>query len=207
MNLARPGVPIRQIRAQFEEQTVRVYQAYSDEIADQAMAAQTFISPFKRGRMTWIKPSFTWMMYRSAWGSKSEQNRILGIDVSRTGFDWALAHSSVSHFDPAMHSSMEEWQQLVSQSPVRIQWDPERTLTLEAVPWRAIQVGLGGPAAEAYVDEWIVRIEDMTSLAHDLQVLVARHELDAAHARRPVEKPYPLRKELASRIGCTVIDD
>ncbi|WP_141653813.1 DUF4291 family protein, partial [Erwinia billingiae] len=31
----------------------------------------TFASPpFSMTRMTWIKPSFLWMMYRSGWGMK-----------------------------------------------------------------------------------------------------------------------------------------
>jgi hypothetical protein len=44
-----------------------VYQAYSPHIAHAAIAAGTFVTPFKQGRMTWIKPSFLWMMYRSGW--------------------------------------------------------------------------------------------------------------------------------------------
>ena len=200
-------VPVRQIRAQFDERTIRVYQAYSDEIAEAAIATQTFKPPFKRARMTWIKPSFAWMMYRSGWSTKAGQERILGIDILRTGFEWALTHSSISNFDPTIHSNIEEWRKLIGQSPVRLQWDPERTISLEGLPWRTIQVGLGGLAVDAYIDEWIVRIDDVTSLAHEIDKLVARRELDAANLRRPVERPYPLPRELASRIGCTVIGD
>jgi hypothetical protein len=69
MNL--PSPPYRQIRAVYDEHTIRVYQADSDEIADAALGKGTFVSPpFKMERMTWIKPSFLWMMYRSGWGAK-----------------------------------------------------------------------------------------------------------------------------------------
>lgn len=35
-------------------------------------------------RMTWIKPSFLWMMYRAGWGFKDKgQRRVLAIDISR----------------------------------------------------------------------------------------------------------------------------
>jgi hypothetical protein len=73
----------RQIRAVYDEHTIRVYQAYSDEIADAALAGGTFVSPpFKIGRMTWIKPSFLWMMYRAGWGYKDAgQRRILAIRI------------------------------------------------------------------------------------------------------------------------------
>jgi len=63
--------PQRKIRALFDASTIRVYQAYSDHIADSALARGTFVSPpFKIDRMTWIKPSFLWMMYRAGWGFK-----------------------------------------------------------------------------------------------------------------------------------------
>ena len=103
-------IPQRQIRAVYDNKTIRVYQAYSNNIADTALARGTFVSPpFSMKRMTWIKPSFLWMMYRSGWGLKDVgQARILAIDISREGFEWALAHSCPSHPDEGM--SQEEWQ-------------------------------------------------------------------------------------------------
>ncbi|MEI8634955.1 DUF4291 family protein [Vibrio sp. PP-XX7] len=91
--------PIRQIRAVYNDQTIRVYQAYNNAIANAALEHGTFKSPpFKMERMTWIKPSFLWMMYRAGWGTKDDgQNRILAIDISREGFEWALEHSLLSH--------------------------------------------------------------------------------------------------------------
>jgi hypothetical protein len=119
-------IPTRQIRAVYDDTTTRVYQAYSDAIADSALKHQTFVAPpFKMERMTWIKPSFLWMMYRAGWGYKDEgQKRILAIDITRGGFEWALAHSCPSHTEPGM--SHEEWEQLKNRSPVRIQWVPEQ---------------------------------------------------------------------------------
>src|SRR5262245_29151916 len=91
--------PFRQIRAFYDDQVIRVYQAYSNAIADAALRQGTFVSPpFKLDRMTWIKPSFLWMMYRCGWGYKdSGQERVLAIDISRSGFEWALEHSCLSH--------------------------------------------------------------------------------------------------------------
>ncbi len=60
------SVPTRQIRAVYDDETIRVYRAYSDLIADSALEHQKFVSrPFKMERMTWVKPSFLWMMYRA----------------------------------------------------------------------------------------------------------------------------------------------
>ena len=195
--------PLRQVRATFSEQTIRVYQAYSPEIAMGAVRAQTFVAPFKRERMTWIKPSFTWMMYRSGWATKPGQERILGIDILRQGFEWALSHSSASHFDATTHSTPDEWQTLLRASPVRIQWDPERTLKLEVLPWRTIQVGLGGDAVAAYLDNWIERIEDVTPLANRVGALVSAGNVEPAADLVPKELPYPLPRQIARQIYCT----
>jgi len=54
----------RNIYAVFDEKTIRVYQAYNNEIADEALKLGKFGSKFSLNRMTWIKPSFLWMMYR-----------------------------------------------------------------------------------------------------------------------------------------------
>jgi hypothetical protein len=184
-------VPQHQIRAVYNERTIRIYQAFSDEIADSALAHGRFICPpFKMGRMTWIKPSFLWMMYRSNWGYKdSGQHRILAIDLSRHGFDWALQHGCPSHPPPSIRR--EDWSRLKMSSPVRIQWDPERNLRLEPLPYRAIQVGLKDIAVDMYINSWIQGITDITSLAHEIHDLVSDNATEHARQKLPIEKPYP----------------
>jgi hypothetical protein len=88
-----PGVtvPARQIRARFTAETITVYQAYPPEIALPALDAGRFVAPFERDRMTWIKPSFLWMMYRCGWASKPGQEHVLAVEITRAGFEWALA--------------------------------------------------------------------------------------------------------------------
>jgi len=50
----------------FDNETIRVYQAYSDTIANTTLKADTFVAPpFKMNWMTSIKPSFLWMMCRA----------------------------------------------------------------------------------------------------------------------------------------------
>jgi len=66
--------PKQQIRAQHTDSTVTVYQAYAPEIGLPAARDGRFPAVWKRDRMTWIKPSFLWMMYRCGWGTKEEQS-------------------------------------------------------------------------------------------------------------------------------------
>lgn len=181
---------LRQIKASYTDTTIRVYQAYSHAIADTALAQQTFVSPpFKMERMTWIKPSFLWMMYRAGWGFKDAgQARILAIDMKRTGFEWALQHSCLSHPGPDMDGA--EWQRLKASRPVRIQWDPERDLHLNPQTERAIQMGLSGDAVQHYVHDWIQHIEDITPLAHTIYTLIQQGRLNEAQALLPQEQVY-----------------
>jgi Domain of unknown function (DUF4291) len=128
----------RQVRAVFDETTLVVYQAYRPEIAEAALRAGTFVPPFSLDRMTWIKPSFLWMAYRSGWARKEGQERVLAVRITRAGFDWALAHSALSAFEAGTHGTREAWLAQRDQSPVRVQWDPERDAALRELPHRAI---------------------------------------------------------------------
>jgi hypothetical protein len=192
--------PFRQIRAVCTDTTITVYQAYSSQIIEPALQAQKFVPPFHFNRMTWIKPSFLWMMYRSGWGTKGGQERVLAIEITRSGFQWCLENACLSHFDPAIHVSEATWQEAKERSPVRVQWDPERSIRLARLDCRSIQIGLCGAAVEMYVADWIVRIRDVTSLAHKIHGLVESGEESTAAKLLPPEVHYPA---IASHLGLT----
>ncbi|MFG3339916.1 DUF4291 domain-containing protein [Glycomyces sp. NPDC048151] len=194
-------IPSRQIRAVFDDAAVTVYQAYSPEIAEPALAAQTFVPPFKRERMTWIKPSFLWMMYRCGWAAKPGQTRVLAIRVSREGFAWALANSCGS--SPAAGETEAAWKARLAASPVRVQWDPERDVRLARLEHRSIQIGLSGEAVDRYAGQWIKGIEDVTALAKDVGAEVAAGRFEEARALLPPERPFPLDPATADFIGAT----
>src|ERR1041385_4162580 len=110
----------RIIRAQYDDNTITVYQAYNNSIGLAAARKKTFAAtPFKMERMTWIKPSFLWMMYRSGWATKADQECILAIKIKREGLSWALENSCLAHYDHTRHSSNKEWQNALKRSPVR----------------------------------------------------------------------------------------
>src|SRR5215472_7069572 len=182
----------RLIRAAYTAETVTVYQAYAPPIADAAVRAGTFVPPFSRDRMTWIKPSFGWMMHRSGWAAKPLQERVLAIEITRDGFEWALAHSCLSHYEPGTHDSPHAWAAMRDASPVRVQWDPDRSLTGERLARRAIQVGLSGEAVHRYCDEWIRAITDITATVRGARELVAAGRVADAGGELPAEKAYPL---------------
>lgn len=196
----------RQVRARYTADTVTVYQAYPAEIAVPALAAGRFVAPFKRDRMTWIKPSFLWMMYRCGWASKSGQERVLAVEIRRSGFEWALAAACLSHFDRDLYPDRDAWARRVKTSPVRVQWDPERSLRLGPLPYRSLQVGLSGDAVGRYVDEWTVAITEVTGVAHTIRDRLVAGDDAGAAALLPAERAYPLPAEVRTVIGADPSD-
>ena len=96
---------------------------------------------------------------------------MLGIDISREGFEWVLDQAVLSTFHPEIHGTPDHWKKLLHESPVRIQWDPERDWKIQIIDdVRAIQIGLSGEAVRRYVDDWIIHIEDVTPLAHEVAI-------------------------------------
>ena len=188
----------REIRAFYTDSFIRVYQAYNDSIADCALRHKKFLSPpFKIERATWIKPSFLWMMYRSGWATKENQQRILAIDVTHQGFLWALENSCLSHFDSSIHPSKEEWKKIKSKSPVIVQWDPERDIRLNKLEYRAIQIGLTPPAAKLYTEQWIVDISDITEIVKKIKSLVENKKTEEVTAFLPIEKNIPITSKIS----------
>eukprot|EP00438_Fugacium_kawagutii_P028745 Skav229645 [mRNA] locus=scaffold649:353022:353522:- [translate_table: standard] len=136
--------------------------------------------------MTWIKPSFAWVLYRSGYGKKHNQTRILKVKLSHQSAAELLKHCQCKTGGGG--------------SKGRVQWDPERDLMSgdgkvprEMLRRRAIQIGLKGSLSEMYVKS-VMFIEDVTELAH--RVAAAHSAPDSKLAMSqllpelPFERPY-----------------
>ncbi|RKH12981.1 DUF4291 domain-containing protein [Corallococcus sp. CA053C] len=191
----------REVRADFDRASIVVYQAYADAIADVAVAQQKFGPPFSLGRMTWIKPSFLWLMERSNWGRKSGQERTLAVRIKRTGWEEALAGAVLTSYEPQVHGSQDAWRKAFDAAPVIVQWDPERTLRGAGLPHDSIQVGLSRAIIQRFVDEWTVSITDLTPLVTKLRKHLDDGRADQATRLLPKEAVYPVPPEIARRLG------
>jgi hypothetical protein len=189
--LARWPTTGHHILAQADAETVVVYQAYRRSIGEAAAADQCFGGGgFSLGRMSWIKPNFLWMMYRSGWGTKDGQEIVLAVWLARAGFDTILAGAVPSSFDPARYPDREAWSEAVKHSDVRVQWDPDHAPNGAPVERRAIQLGLRGAVLARYAREWIAEIQDISP-----QVAAMRAQLDAGGVAAlvcPREHVYPV---------------
>src|SRR4051795_4009886 len=104
----------RHILAQFDADSIYVYQAYRPSIARYAVEHQRFGGEFSFSRMSWIKPNFLWMMYRSGWATKPGQEVTLAVWLRRAAFDAILAGAVPSSFDPAHYPDEAAWHRAVA---------------------------------------------------------------------------------------------
>jgi hypothetical protein len=194
----------RHILAQFDDRTVIVYQAFRPEIGRFAAEHGYFGGPFSFQRMSWIKPNFLWMMYRSGWATKKDQETILAVHLRREAFDQILATAVHSSFLPEIYHSPEQWERAVAQSSVRLQWDPDHEPSGKPLERRALQLGLRGSTLRQYAREWIVRIEDITDFVHSQhQELLARGRTSLL---TPSEAVYPvLNPKVAANLGISSV--
>jgi hypothetical protein len=175
---------------EWDSEGVYVYQAFNDAIADWALDHQRFGGPdFNVNRMTWVKPSFAWVLYRSGYGHKHNQNRVLKVKLPHDAAALLLTRCDCGHSGGGSNG--------------RVQWDPARDL-LEAdgkeprrmLRRRAIQIGLKGSLSEQYVASTL-SIEDVTPLAHKVGTAhgvkakkVSAEMMAALAAELPNERTY-----------------
>ena len=152
----------RHILAHFDDDSIIVYQAYRPAIGSFAARENGFGGDFSLSRMSWIKPNFLWMMYRSGWGSKAGQEITLAVRLKRTFFDAALAQAVPSSFGASDYATNAEWQSAVAASAVRLQWDPDHDPSGAKCERRALQLGLRGEMLRQYAREAILEIEDIS---------------------------------------------
>jgi Domain of unknown function (DUF4291) len=152
----------RHIIAQFDDEGVVVYQAYRPTIGNFAATHGYFGGEFSFNRMSWIKPNFLWMMYRSGWGQKEGQEVVLAVKIKREAFDTILAATVCSGYESDLYPTEKDWKRAVNRSDVRLQWDPDHSPTGGKLARKAIQLGLRGDMLAAYAREWIISIEDIS---------------------------------------------
>jgi len=191
---------LHEIRADHDRDTIVVYQAYSTAIAEPALRAQRFVPPFSFSRMTWIKPSFLWLMHRSNWGHKPGQERILAVRIRRAAWDKALSLGVLTSPEPGAFRSPEDWARAFADARVHVQWDPERTLRGAALPHYSIQVGISRHLIRELAEEWITAIEDYTPLTRKLYQQLQTGHADKASKLLPTERVYPMDPVVGRRL-------
>mmetsp|Transcript_4466 Transcript_4466/g.8582 ORF Transcript_4466/g.8582 Transcript_4466/m.8582 type:complete len:414 (+) Transcript_4466:71-1312(+) len=218
---------VQVFEAEWDGEGVYLYQAFSNAIADYAIAHHRLGGAnFKTDRMTWVKPSFGWMLYRSDYGGldgrahSRDQARVLKVKISHSDLAQLLSGCACGDDDTGGGGG--------GGKKARVQWDPGRDLfepgsgaggkkePREMPRRRAIQIGLSHEFSRKYVAS-ALSIEDVTGLAHAVgrahRAKSKNKSLNAAKAikeaitsllpRLPIERPYMPRcpKEVLCRLA------
>ncbi|HYV91252.1 MAG TPA: DUF4291 domain-containing protein [Chitinophagales bacterium] len=183
------------------ENEIVVYQAYRPAIADFAVTNQ-FLggADYSYKRMSWIKPNFLWMMYRSGWATKEGQERILALWISQEDFENILSQAVLSSFDPKYYGSYDHWKKDLDTKEVRLQWDPDHDPYGSKLARRAIQLGLKGQTLETFAKKQLRLIEGITDFVAQQKKYVDSRDIDKLII--PIETVYHLtNNELRARAG------
>jgi hypothetical protein len=196
----------RHVLAQFDAETVVVYQAYHPAIGRHAVEHGAFGGDFSYTRMSWIKTNFLWMMYRSGWGMKDNQEVTLALRLRRVFFDALLAQAVPSSWDRGLYPTREDWSRAVGRSDVRLQFDPDHHPSGAKLDRRAIQLGLRGGVLEAFGRRELVEVIDLSDFVADQRDALAAHGVSALVT--PRERAYtPTDPAVATRLGLARLDD
>ncbi len=192
----------RHILAQFDADTLVVYQAYHPSIGRYAVEHGAFGGNFSYDRMSWIKTNFLWMMYRSGWGTKENQEVTLALRLRlrRAFFDSLLALAVPSTWDRNLYPTREGWSRAVGRSDVRLQFDPDHHPSGAKLERRAIQLGLRGSALEAFGRREQVAVVDLSGFVTEQRAVLASRGVSALVT--PRERVYtPADPAVAARLG------
>lgn len=177
----------RSILAHRQGNQLVVYQAYRTSIAEYAVAHQALGGPdFSYNRMSWIKPGFLWMMFRSGWATKENQERILALWLTVSDFETILRQAVPSTHDATVYPTHEAWKTALANSDVRLQWDPDHDPYGQKAERRAVQLGLRGDVLYAFGNQLLQKVEDITDFVHEQKKHVDRQNLDQLQI--PVEE-------------------
>ncbi len=188
----------RHILAQFDGESVIVYQAYRASIAQAALASNRLGGGgFSFDRMSWIKPNFLWMTYRSGWGTKPDQEVTLALRIRRDFFDGLLSCCVASTFQPDIHGTKSAWMDEVRRSEVRIQWDPDHDPAGGRLARRALQLGLRGEPLRRLAGAAMISISDVSEFVSKQRAVAVSGDWD--ELRVADEAVYPVEPERVRR--------
>lgn len=183
---------VKEVFAQYDRQCIRVYQAYNPVIAKEAVQLQAFGENFNVNRVTWIKPSFLWLMYRSNWGTKKNQECILALDIYQTMFNKLLEKAVLTSPDSVSYTGVQ-WEKAFDETTVYCQWDPDRNINGNAINRAAIQIGLKGETLREFLDNGICSIEDLTPVVKKWNNKRKNGKISTKDL--PSERVYPVKNK------------
>jgi hypothetical protein len=133
--------------------------------------------------MSWIKPSFLWLMERSNWANKTNQERILEIHITRSFWDKCL--------ELAIDTDSSKSDGNIKDAQILVQWDPERTLRGAKLNIRSIQIGVSRKMINEY-NENIEKVVDLTAKVKKMYLLNSNGKFEKSNQLLPKVREYEI---------------
>ncbi len=163
---------------------VSTFFAFSPWMLTNKRSRLGFSDCFNVNRMTWVKTSLLWTLWRSEWGHKKGQERILQVNVFddfiSSLFDRAIQTKDISKSDPTCETD------------VLLQYDPDRRIIgrwwitgrmdFHAEGGRTAHFGLRKQALTEFLE--YINLGSMTDITHIVHRLLSERPL------HPTEKLY-----------------
>lgn len=192
------------ILAQQTDDHILVYQAYRTSIADYAIKHRVFGgNDYSYSRMSWIKPNFLWMMYRSGWAAKPRQERVLGIWIKKTDFEKVLMSSTFTSYAQSTLATEDEWRATLDAKPIRLQWDPDHYPNGEKHLRKAVQLGIKGELLQEFGTEMIEEIIDLSDFVKNQRPFSFKAPYTGLQVAEEMTF-MPSTRELALQVGMDI---
>ncbi len=125
---------------------------------------------------------------------------IAKIKLSHEAFTEIIDQSIGTHWDQEVFSTEDDWQRNLNRSDVIHQWDPERDIVGKRLDRQAIQIRIRGTVIRKYVSDYIIGVEDVSPLVHEIGRI--RKSGASDYPELPEERAYTIPEELFKKLGC-----
>jgi hypothetical protein len=188
----------RHVLAQFDAETVIVYQAFAPAIG-LAVAERGSIPSEVNCGLNFVIPSFLEMMFRSDWGTKKDHEAILALRIRSAFFDSLLTAAMPVYWDGTWFNSFEEWERRAGDSLVWSLWESEYHPSGLGLERWLLRLTLRGKVSEKFGRRELVEAIDLSKF-----VAEQRGKWSAAGVSAlvtPRERVYPADPAVARRLA------
>lgn len=162
---------------QTPEGKIALFHAFSPEYIQKDQLSEEKLN---MDRMTWMKTSLLWTLYRSDWATKERQERIVEVQVQPTYIEELVA-KAVKTKDPQANNSKVLYQKDPDRAILGKIWNKgQDNYWLKAR--RTMQIGIRGSELERYINEIVpTNLTDITATVNRVNKQQPKHPTAALY--------------------------
>lgn len=165
------------------------FQAHGEAVADDLLAhgmGSPDCRAWRLDRTTRLRLSLPSLLARTDWGRRPGRERILGVRLSRSGFDAMLRSAVLAENAPAVYASPAAFRLATRFAGVLVQWHDDVDPNGDVLPWQTPRFALRDHALRAFTHEWVVGLVDLTTWVRQ------HRDVRSAALPVPVARAIPL---------------